>query len=1303
MMGTGSSFLHSPDDDDIVGADCETNSYGVIKRIPIEMKPKGRLGLRRPKDESLRSIDLDSQELERKNKEFEMYRRNKEQEIANMSKKEQKLVNENKKFRAELLALQKTCTKLRGERDLAMEAESQALARAAAFENDRDKIQRQFKIFRETKESEIQNLLRAKRDLESKLPKLNQEFMSDSYDDNDSPESGLDSVGSAYPGDWWTALESEPSLGSTFQLHPTLRGPELANCLMELEGPFTNVNKEDWSLALGKLTQIGPSVPEHIIANVVRIFVSVTNDTQGEFEILQKEYVPKLSALCQGEGRTLMMVNMHIDDDVSLSAMAFEHHLQAIKKQIQMSNLCLAFMGQEPNRFNSWEYSWGHLDSPGVRPAIFCFREKYDSELYKINNQVLQSGNARILDGYSTPSQGAEWASNEIEQILKTELGIDARKEKQENDCGYSELEGPEQLCGGALWDVHCDYEHMVALNAALSSSCELGFEKYYEQLNAHVHACGPQPPLLIIGNSGIGRSLLLAKWTQLHQEKYPSSLVMCHFVGSESSVGADAILMIRRLTAQLMQHVTSPPALTCNPVRLEEEFPRWLEKVSSRLPGGVVLVLDSIDLFQQAELHLKWLLDPLPVGVHVIASVNEKTCPQSWRQWATLYLEPLSKKNVKELLRAELALFDIRLSMEDEAKILNHCQTEETCAPLFIMVLVRHIVWTLKHEGQLTSYLDTLLTCQDCVDLYVCVIDKVQSLWEIDDVRQMMMKVLKLLYVSRNGLNENELLALVPGLTWPLWTSMFNALTDQLVTKYQTGLVMPAHLQTSKALYKFCFARDKNESEIADIHQELIQYFSSMLMPGHVTCRVADELPWLLKQSGDRVALKNCILNLCVFQRLYARGRCAELISYWQLIGADKTRMAQAYLTQTKYMEEVLNQSNLNINISGIADMYETLGRFLKDLSLLSQALPALQRSLEIRETGLDPDHPAVARSLHQLAGLHAQWGKVTTAETLYKQALDIYENALGTEHYLVAKELDALAVLYQKQDKHELAEPLKRRALIIKKKTRGPRISTGQIRSIDPMVQRRALQLEELAMGPDSADLAHTLNELGVLYYLQSNQEIAESFLKRSLEMREALLGPDHPDIAQSLNNLAALYNDRKQCEKAIPLYERALRIRIKHLPDHPSVASINKHLAVLYKKMGQYSMAEPLYKQAVEICERSFGENHPAVATALVNLAVLFSQQNKYIEAEPLYERALSIYEDSFGPHHPRVAETLRNLAVMKYDQEDYETAARLYKRATEIRETEVSYTGKDFSRCSSGGDTNSTVKNSERTVG
>ena len=82
-------------------------------------------------------------------------------------------------------------------------------------------------------------------------------------------------------------------------------------------------------------------------------------------------------------------------------------------------------------------------------------------------------------------------------------------------------------------------------------------------------------------------------------------------------------------------------------------------------------------------------------------------------------------------------------------------------------------------------------------------------------------------------------------------------------------------------------------------------------------------------------------------------------------------------------------------------------------------QAVPPLQHALELRETALDPDHPKVAQALHQLANLHAQWNKLTTAEALYKQALDIYESSLGERHALVAKELDSLAILYRRQNK--------------------------------------------------------------------------------------------------------------------------------------------------------------------------------------------------------------------------------------------------------------------------------------------
>ena len=73
-----------------------------------------------------------------------------------------------------------------------------------------------------------------------------------------------------------------------------------------------------------------------------------------------------------------------------------------------------------------------------------------------------------------------------------------------------------------------------------------------YERLTAHVAAAGPVPPLLISGSSGSGRSLLLSRWIQLQQEKSSSMLVLYHFVDSPSSISADPIIMIRRLTAQV-------------------------------------------------------------------------------------------------------------------------------------------------------------------------------------------------------------------------------------------------------------------------------------------------------------------------------------------------------------------------------------------------------------------------------------------------------------------------------------------------------------------------------------------------------------------------------------------------------------------------------------------------------------------------------------------------------------------------------------------------------------------------------
>jgi tetratricopeptide (TPR) repeat protein len=77
-----------------------------------------------------------------------------------------------------------------------------------------------------------------------------------------------------------------------------------------------------------------------------------------------------------------------------------------------------------------------------------------------------------------------------------------------------------------------------------------------------------------------------------------------------------------------------------------------------------------------------------------------------------------------------------------------------------------------------------------------------------------------------------------------------------------------------------------------------------------------------------------------------------------------------------------------------------------------------------------------------------------------------------------------------------------------------------------------------------------------------------------------RPPLSSPEPPDGATSLNNLGALYYSQRQYEKALPLYERALRIQEQVLgPEHPHTATSLNNLADLYQKQGRYEEAEAL----------------------------------------------------------------------------------------------------------------------------
>nr|XP_020660225.1 nephrocystin-3 [Pogona vitticeps] len=1301
-MGTASSMVNPMGTFGEVIEDTYEGGGGEACEIPVEVKPKARLlrssfrrvgtsragGLIGASFKSTASVqELECMaEYERLKKEYEIFRISKNNEVAAMMKKEAKLDTENKRLRAELQALQKTYQKILREKESALEAKYQAMERAATFEHDRDKVKRQFKIFRETKENEIQDLLRAKRDLEAKLQRLQaQGIQVFDPEESDSDDSCTEVTATGAQTEYWTggALGSEPSMGSMMQLQQSFRGPEFAHSSIDVEGPFANVNRDDWDAAVASLLQVTPLFSHSLWSNTVRVYLIKTEETQQEVDIFLHKYSPKLQKYCETMEYFFQVVHFPVETETSF---------QAVRKwEIEKSSLAVLFLHLTLPSFLLDECEEAFLKNPEGKPRLIYHRvgdgQVSSDSAEQLIEQVHYVNKAKIIRHSGGPEEGAFEVYNYVEKTIKQDiLGCEITQPEEKDATDSSEASASEEeIFGDVLWDAHDEQEQMEAFQQASNSTCELGFEKYYERLNDLVAAPAPIPPLLVSGGPGSGKSLLLSKWIQLQQKHSPNTLILYHFVGKPLSSSSEPALILKRFTLKLLQHSWLVSPSTLDPAKLSEEFPRWLEKLSAHHQGGIIIIIDSIDRIQQAEKHMKWLIDPLPVNVRVVVSVNVETCPQAWRLWPTLHLDPLNAKDVKSLINKECSCADLKLTNEQEKKFEKLCHSAATCNALYVTLLGRMVA-----GGRTTENIDAILQkcfqCQDTVSLYKFVLKSAEESLRSERDKGLMKEILCLISVSHNGISESELMELCPGLSWELLSSLVYTLHKMCFLTYGCGLLKFQHLQAWETVKLEYMGGGQNISEL--FREKLIDYFTMQLNAERVTWRSADELPWLFQQQGDKQKLHKCLLNLFVSQNLYKRGHFAELLSYWQLLGKDKSSMAAEYFCSLKLYETSCEGEESMISL---ADLYETLGRFVKDLGLLSQAIAPLQRSLEIRETALDPDHPRVAQSLHQLAGVYVQWKKFGNAEQLYKQALEICESAYGAEHLRIARELDALATLYQKQNKYEQAEQLRKKSFRIQQKSARRK---GSLYGF-ALLRQRALQLEEMTLGKDTSDNARTLNELGVLYYLQNNLETAELFLKRSLEMRERVLGPDHPDCAQSLNNLAALNNEKKNYDKAEELYERALNIRRRALaPDHPSLAYTVKHLAVLYKKLGKHDKAVPLYELAVEIRQKSFGPKHPSVATALVNLAVLYCQMKKHSEALPLYERALKIYEDSFGRMHPRVGETLKNLAVLSYEGGDFEKAAELYKRAMEIKEAETLLIGgKATSRHSSSGDTQS----------
>jgi CHAT domain-containing protein len=264
----------------------------------------------------------------------------------------------------------------------------------------------------------------------------------------------------------------------------------------------------------------------------------------------------------------------------------------------------------------------------------------------------------------------------------------------------------------------------------------------------------------------------------------------------------------------------------------------------------------------------------------------------------------------------------------------------------------------------------------------------------------------------------------------------------------------------------------------------------------------------------------------------------------------------------------------------------------------------------------------------------------------------------------------------------------------------------------------EESALTLREKAMGPESAAVANSLQQLGYLYHLKGDYPKAETALQRALTIRESTSGPESNDAFTLLISLGGLYYDMGELDKAEQLMQRATVIQGKALNlDQSRVMALFNNFALVYYAKGEYAAAEQEFERAIAIEQQVFGPDDSNVADILLNLSTLYQAVGDYLKmentaqralaiyekvlrpddpdignpvlnlgnarylrgdldrAEPLYQRALHIYEKALGPEHPLVALALNNLAEVYHDRREFAQAEPLYQRSLAIREKKL----------------------------
>jgi len=727
-----------------------------------------------------------------------------------------------------------------------------------------------------------------------------------------------------------------------------------------------------------------------------------------------------------------------------------------------------------------------------------------------------------------------------------------------------------------------------------------------FDEIDRHVDGAGP--PLVITGESGSGKSALLANWAQRYIEGHTGSVLLWHFIGASPS-STDWTAMVKRLMTEGSRRLGIPEEDALDdPSKLRGAFITWLHKAAAK--GRLVILVDAVNQLEDFDRapDLAWLPVVLPHNIRLVISAlpGRSLDEAKGRDWTILEVYPLSYTERLQVIDKYLTMFGKNLLQDIKNQI---AASEQSANPLYLKTLLEEI----RVHGDHATLLDRIryyLNTKSIDELFEAMLKR----FEIDYDRDRMGLVrdsLKLLWGARRGISEPDLLSFLGHGGEPMptafWSPLHQVLRPSLIER--TGLLGFSHDYMRRAVENRYLPTEEDRKKA---HLVLADHFSRF-EAGHYK---VDELPWQLSQACAWEQLYKLLSNPWLIHEALKVNKYAVLRYWGQIERSSDLRMVKAYsqliadparspdnvwpianllfdsghhrqaLQMFEFLSEYYEKSGITTRMP---DVLNAIGIIHRGEGRLDKAMDFFERSLGISRISNDPQK--VSMALNNLGELLILCGERDKALERFQEALDLTRHARDLREEArtvrnIGRVLEMSGRLEDAEGAFVKANELWLKAEDLKGKARGL-LDIGRIQeargNLDVAMghYKSALNMMEDLNDPEGK--AEAFIQIGAVNVTQGKYQDGKDVLTKALEIAKGLSDPKL--TATCMKRLADIDLLQGKPDLVLKTFEGILKT-YENLKDLPSSAKMNNSVGSILLKMGRPNEAIQHHETALKI---------------------------------------------------------------------------------------------------------------------